>query len=764
MKHVLLLSLLVGATLTSSSAQAAPPPPTVTTPAWAARVDVPTVPLTQRPGPVRHLLVDNQLRFDDEGGLHQFFHTASELRTAEGVQDGSTVSMTVAPYQRLQLHHARIHRGDDVINALAAADWHDMQQEADLSRRMLNGHKTKMLILHGTRPGDVVDVAYSVVGSHPSLKGQVSQQVYVAHPGVHVTHTQVTAPSSLPVQVRLEGGASPATKSTTDKHTTWTWHSRVDVLPHPEPWVPTWHVTHPQATLSTFASWDDVRRWARPLYAVVAKDPSVVEQAAAPFQSLSTSTEKVKAILQFVQDDIRYLGMEIGAHSLVPHAPDDVLQKRYGDCKDKVVLLRALLGEVGVHAVPVLVDTRMGRALQHKQPGNHFDHVVALVDVDGAELLLDPTRFRQRGPLPTRQVRGLGHGLVVGDEKGGLRKLPEPTFAAAPLVDVDEAYVSQGEGLPAMIHLRTTYRGFEAEAQREVLVDGKARIDDDALAYYQSLMPGTRLAQRVKVVDDEAQNVLVMQQAFMAPAGWSSLTESVRAWALDGILQAPVKAARRHPWAVTHPQHVRHVVEVRQAGFVVEQQPAHLAATTQGDGRKFTSPAFVVQVQSKPLPDGFRLVVDGRTRQDHVLHAQLPQHKAQTLAAQRMTKFRLPTAAATSTATVVRVETRWWPGILLGMALAWALSGGRALVRRRRFARKTTFAAGERATEPLTFASAAAFEAYKATLTCRCGQALTVDDTQMSTTHMGDSELQTLETVCPTCEARVVRYADVDDS
>ncbi len=61
-----------------------------------------------------------------------------------------------------------------------------------------------------------------------------------------------------------------------------------------------------------------------------------------------TTEEKILAALQFVQDKIRYLGMEMGIHAFAPHPRRRFSQRRYGDCKDKSLLLQYLLHKMNI--------------------------------------------------------------------------------------------------------------------------------------------------------------------------------------------------------------------------------------------------------------------------------------------------------------------------------------------------------------------------------------------------------------------------------
>jgi transglutaminase-like putative cysteine protease len=59
---------------------------------------------------------------------------------------------------------------------------------------------------------------------------------------------------------------------------------------------------------------------------------------------------KIAAIYRFVTTDVRYEAWEFGVHGYKPYSTRVIHERRHGDCKDKALLLCALLGEIGVEA------------------------------------------------------------------------------------------------------------------------------------------------------------------------------------------------------------------------------------------------------------------------------------------------------------------------------------------------------------------------------------------------------------------------------
>ena len=108
-------------------------------------------------------------------------------------------------------------------------------------------------------------------------------------------------------------------------------------------------------------SWSNVVDWALPLYETDAELPAdfsaKLDRIARQY---SDPRDRAVHALRLVQDDVRYFGIEIGMGSHVPRPPELTLQRGYGDCKDKSVLLVSALDYLNVKAVPALASFSKG--------------------------------------------------------------------------------------------------------------------------------------------------------------------------------------------------------------------------------------------------------------------------------------------------------------------------------------------------------------------------------------------------------------------
>jgi Transglutaminase-like superfamily len=174
--------------------------------------------------------------------------------------------------------------------------------------------------------------------------------------------------------------------------------------------------------------------------------PEITQQVAALTASARTPLDKMKALAQFVQNDIRYVAIELGIGGWQPHAASEVFVHRYGDCKDKATLLSSMLCQVGIESFYVVINSERGYVTP-EVPANvgGFNHVVLAIKLPAnvSDLSLVATIQHPRlGTLlyfdPTNELTPFGeigeylqanYGLLVTSEGGELVELPRQPSA-----------------------------------------------------------------------------------------------------------------------------------------------------------------------------------------------------------------------------------------------------------------------------------------------------------------------------------------------
>jgi transglutaminase-like putative cysteine protease len=142
--------------------------------------------------------------------------------------------------------------------------------------------------------------------------------------------------------------------------------------------------------------------------------PSIQKLANDLTRGVDDKREQTRILYNWVSKNIRYVGSYIGNGGYVPHDSQTILDNKWGDCKDHVVMLESLLAARGIDSSPALINTGATYVLP-KLATLVFDHVITYVP--SLDLYLDSTaRFVPFGTLP---VSDLDKSVVLT----GLNKL-----------------------------------------------------------------------------------------------------------------------------------------------------------------------------------------------------------------------------------------------------------------------------------------------------------------------------------------------------
>ena len=191
------------------------------------------------------------------------------------------------------------------------------------------------------------------------------------------------------------------------------WHYRNDNPRIAEPEAVSDIRDLPHVAITTLSGYGDVGK----LYTGVFKGRADVTPEIAKLANDLTAGERdrraqARKLYEWVSANIRYVNIVLGAGGFVPHKAADVLKNGYGDCKDHVMLLEALLAAKGIKSSPVLINA--GTATYKLPPAPSpflFDHLITYIPE--FQLFADSTaRHAPFGVVPESDA---GKEVVVVD-------------------------------------------------------------------------------------------------------------------------------------------------------------------------------------------------------------------------------------------------------------------------------------------------------------------------------------------------------------
>lgn len=267
---------------------------------------------------------------------------------------------------------------------------------------------------------------------------------------------------------------------------TYTWELRELPWVEEEEYSPGWQALAPRlgvtywpregaaAGLKPMGGWEEVAAWmARFTEPAVEVTAGIETKAKALAAGAETEWAKVRAVAEYVQK-VNYVSVQMNVTrggGYTPNAAGRVLERNYGDCKDKVTLMRALLKALGLETYTVAVYSgSRGYVREEWASPQQFNHVVVAVKVGAGVEAPTVVEHARKGRLLIFDVTdeitppgGLDDdeqgswGMLVAESGGGLMRLPLLGAAGSRVERRVEAQMTEGGGARAA--MRAEYHG-----------------------------------------------------------------------------------------------------------------------------------------------------------------------------------------------------------------------------------------------------------------------------------------------------------------
>jgi len=482
----------------------------VKSPNWVVPIAIANDSIVPDVGSSQYLLVDYQTNLIDEV---EFEHYAIKILSADGIDDHADLDMSFDPtYSTLSIHQVNLIRDGVVIDKLRSSEIKTIQRESNKDRSMYDGTLTAIIHLNDVRVGDIIEYAYSKKGFNPINKGNFSSSFYQQYTiPVNRLYNSLICPNAEYLEFQYKNDADRPKIESLGSGIKYIWDMSAFEKVNYDNNVPAWYNEQKVVYFTTYKSWSEVAQWARGLYTYEATN---VNSILSDFDRKLPKKELVRQIARYVQDDIRYLGLESGISAYKPHKPAEVYKQKYGDCKDKSLLLVAMLRQIDVDAQPLLVNTKLKDALNDRLPAhNVFDHCVVRFGMDGDVFYIDPTMTGQGGQLNDIQFPNYGVGLIVDEDVTKLTELPMK-FSAT--IDIDEKFVLDEIGGAATLTVKTTYTGYKADnIRRYFSTEAMDNIKKNYLNFYSNLYSEIESAEDISFQDslkDSTNSVLIVEK------------------------------------------------------------------------------------------------------------------------------------------------------------------------------------------------------------------------------------------------------------
>ncbi|HLZ88045.1 MAG TPA: DUF3857 domain-containing protein, partial [Puia sp.] len=513
-------------------------------------------------------LLDLQTSLPDKA---RYTHYIINITNESGVQNASEVSVTFAPeFQQVVFHRVNIIRGGTVLNQLNLSRIRVIQEEKEAGEFEYNGLKRAFLTLKDVRKGDRIEVAYSVVGFNPVFGNKYSDDfAFNSSTAVCNYYKSITTTQDRPLQVLSVNKAPAPVEQHLGNTLVYSWDNPELQSSDPDSDTPSWFDKSPTIYVTEYKNWAEVIDWGMntfnhyhfPL-------PAGLQQKIAAWRDRAKGDKDLFANIatRFVQDEIRYLGLEIGVNTHKPHAPADVFNQRFGDCKDKALLLTTILQQEGIPASVALISTDTRSQLAGIAPSpRDFDHaIVAIRRSKGVYTYVDPTNSGQRGELADLYIPDYGYALVLEDGATGLQTVTPGRINDYTITEqLDARYYDSSR-----FNVTSIYTGGAADDIRGMFAESSLRdVEDRYRKYYASFLEGVLPARPVTWHDDSTKNEVTVQEHYTVPQLWSTDKKGKKYFEftvriLDQAFPDPADATDDAPLALTYPYNVHYTLNL----------------------------------------------------------------------------------------------------------------------------------------------------------------------------------------------------------
>lgn len=540
--------------------------------------------------PVHYRFIDRQERFSDDNNVY-FQDFAATAFNQEGIKELSKLEFTFNPaFEKLTLHKVEVERKGKWSDRLKTSRINVINQEQELSNDLFNGLATAVIVVNDVRVGDTVRYQYSLSGRNPVYGAEFGGRYPMGWTvPVDKLNLRIVNSTERPLYFNADGvAAHQVVKTGVGEEHLWS----LNTLPKYdlEGGAPAGFLWAPMVSVSSTPDWASVVAWARPHYQFSEQDSAALATFTASLISQYSSLEdQVSEAIRFVQQDIRYFGVELGQNSHIPHSPNHVFEQRYGDCKDKATLLMHLLANLGVKSYPALVNTETGDVLNTRIPAAmSFNHVINMVELAGKIYWVDGTNHSQSVGIGQLAQPDYGYALVLAPDTQTLTAMPKGD-PQQDNIHVDQVFVTGNYAEPVDLYVTTRYRGKEADYMRYRLAGvALSEVEQHYLNYYARVYSQIEIATPVVMVDNiDKHNELILTEHYQVGDFWTLDNDRyefhLHGSYLQEVVTLPSVINRKQPLSVSGPVMIEHAIRVvlpEDIDYQVDAKPNTLDSDT----------------------------------------------------------------------------------------------------------------------------------------------------------------------------------------
>ncbi len=365
------------------------------------------------------LLHQKDLRVDEQGNWEVEEHLVVKVFNDRGKREFGDIKRRFDQrWERMTVDRARTIKGDGTVIEVPE-NAKNIITPPELSDATIYANVRQLVVsFPGLEENSIIDYQARLKSERPlGDRFFWGSEPFGGYEPILKKEFTISLPQGKEFKYKLLNGLSQPEVERLGGRVKYTW--RVSDSPQltPEPSMPPLGEVVPRLIYSSFDSWEAVGRWlGGKFFPGVETAGGVQVKAAELCRGLSLEEERIKEIFLWVATQVRNIPLRLGDGGYTPHSASLVLHNRYGDPRDKGILLISLLKAEGIEALPVLVNNSNEKLVEEIPSPGQFDGLLVMVPRPGRAIWLDP--FAQNSPYGYLPF-GNGQRCLLVSRKGG---------------------------------------------------------------------------------------------------------------------------------------------------------------------------------------------------------------------------------------------------------------------------------------------------------------------------------------------------------
>lgn len=355
---------------------------------FAVAASAPAAAATAPAARVKRLTVDVQLSADGRS-VSTTHNEVTATNDAAAMKMGQVAIPYDAALSSLDVVSAYTLKKDGTKIPVDTAAIYDQLAPGAAQMPMFTEFHTKTIVFPQFAAGDTAVYTVRLTAKEAMLPNAYwFGQLFPRQTAYDEARETITAPASMALKIETHG--VDFHKRRHGDQIVYSWHYSAPTPAPPDHVVIAPIKKTPRFYVSTFSDYRELGdAYAAAAAPKMAVTPQIQALADRLTRGLDDKRAQAKALYEWVSGHIRYVAVELGRGSLVPHAAQAVLTNGYGDCKDHVTLLGALLKAKGIASEGVLIDSGANYDLTEAPTFSGLNHIITYVP--SLDLYLDST-------------------------------------------------------------------------------------------------------------------------------------------------------------------------------------------------------------------------------------------------------------------------------------------------------------------------------------------------------------------------------------